>query len=77
MQLNRLRLYIATPLAVALLALLASGCGGEPTPTATNTPPPDAKRVDDATAGTVGGRVTYEGPCPRMRPSNWRATPPA
>ena len=75
MQLNRLRLYIATPLTVALLALLSSGCGGEPTPTATKTPPPDAKRVDDATAGLVAGRVTYEGTVPESAPINLASDP--
>jgi plastocyanin len=28
------------------------------------TPPPDAKRVDTATAGKIGGRVTIDGPLP-------------
>jgi hypothetical protein len=62
MPLNNLRLC-----AVALTAsALAVGCGGsEP---ATRTPPPDAKRVDSATAGAITGRVSFEGMVPQSPP---------
>jgi plastocyanin len=60
MQLSRLR-FCAAP---ALVAVLAAACGGgAPAPVA-ETPPPDAKRVDDSKAGIVSGRVTYEGAVP-------------
>jgi hypothetical protein len=61
MRLSKLRFGVA-PLLVA--GLLAGGCGGDPAPVA-QTPPADAKRVDAATAGTVSGRVTFEGPAPQ------------
>jgi plastocyanin len=50
-------------LAAALLAAaLAIGCGGGAP--AQQTPPPDAKRVDQSKAGTLTGRVLVEGPVP-------------
>jgi plastocyanin len=61
MRLSKLRFCLAPALAAGLLA---GGCGGsEPAPVA-QTPPADAKRVDAATAGSVSGRVTFEGPAP-------------
>lgn len=61
MRLSKLRFCLAPALTAGLLA---GGCGGsEPAPVA-QTPPADAKRVDVATAGSVSGRVTFEGPAP-------------
>jgi hypothetical protein len=52
--------------AVALTAAaLAAGCGGNEAPPAATTARPDAKRVDSATAGTVTGRVNFEGTVPQ------------
>jgi len=59
MRLSKLRFCLALA-----AGLLAGGCGGsEPAPVA-QTPPAGAKRVDPATAGSVSGRVTFEGPAP-------------
>ena len=61
MRLSELRFCLAPAL---VAGLLTGGCGGnEPAPVA-QTPPADAKRVDPATAGSVSGRVTFEGPAP-------------
>jgi len=49
--------------AAAALALAAS-CGGRKEAPAA--PPPDAKRVDAATAGTVTGRVVFSGTVPHL-----------
>ena len=47
----------------ALAALVfAAGCGGSGAPPAQQAPPANAKRGDAATAGSVTGRVSYEGP---------------
>lgn len=65
MQVSKLRLCVAAPLAAALFL---AGCGGgAPAPVA-QTPPPDAKRVDDAKAGIVLGRVTFDGVVPENAP---------
>jgi plastocyanin len=45
---------------------LAAACSGQEAPK--RTPPPDAKRVDAATAGNVTGRVLVEGPLPPNAP---------
>jgi plastocyanin len=57
---NKLRTVVCLALAAAALA---SACSGEK-PAATNTPPPNAQRVDESKAGTVNGRVLFEGPAP-------------
>jgi plastocyanin len=51
-----------TRLACTLALLQTLACGGEPPPA--RTPPPDAKRVDTAKAGTLVGRVALDGPAP-------------
>jgi plastocyanin len=57
-----------TSVTAATLALTAMACsGGAPAPAA-NTPPPNAKRVDEATAGSVAGKVTFEGTVPASAP---------
>lgn len=58
------------PLAACAFAalLMAAACGKE-TP-ATGGPPPNAKLVDEAKAGTVSGRVTVQGPIPANPPMN-------
>lgn len=49
--------------AAATLLLGAAACSGQkPAPPAG--PPPGAQRVDPARAGSLGGRVTFEGPVP-------------
>jgi hypothetical protein len=73
MQLSKLRLCTALPLTAALLV---GGCrGSEPAPGARNTPPPDAKRVDESVTGNVGGRATYEGAVPENAPINLESDP--
>jgi len=70
MQLKNLRL-----LAVVIVASVASACGGsEPAPAA-RTPPPNALRVDAATAGTLSGRVLFDGPPPQNPPIKMSADP--
>ncbi len=57
-----------TSIAATALAITTFACsGGAPAPAAT-TPPPNAKRVDEATAGSVTGKVTFEGTCPASAP---------
>jgi plastocyanin len=66
MFLNNLRRQWVSALAMAL-ALLATGCkGSEPAPP-TQAVNPDAKRVDESKAGSVTGKVAYEGPAPENR----------
>jgi plastocyanin len=62
-------------LGVSCLALLlvASGCSREQPPQ--RTAPPDAKRVDPATAGNVSGRVAIEGSVPQNAPLKLGADP--
>ena len=50
-------------LAAASLVVVSS-CGGTEQAPAASAPPPNAKRVDAAKAGNVGGRVTFEGTPP-------------
>jgi plastocyanin len=50
------------PAAALIVAALAAGCGGDAP--AQRVPPPDAKRVDESKAGTIAGRVLFEGPDP-------------
>jgi plastocyanin len=50
-------------LAAFLAATTVACSGGSPAP-APNTPPPNAKRVDEATAGNITGKVTFEGTPP-------------
>ena len=57
------RIHKLAPVTIALLVL--SACSGEDSPPAASTPPPGAVRVDDAKAGTVAGRVLFEGTPPR------------
>jgi hypothetical protein len=68
-----LRLFCA---AVAMAAVSSAACGGgaQPTPSA-SAPPPNAKRVDAATAGAVAGRVLFEGAAPQNPPIKMTADP--
>ena len=66
MALNHLR-----PLAVAVAAavtLATAACGGSKEPAPAQAPPADAKRVDASKAGSVTGKVGYEGPAPQNAP---------
>jgi hypothetical protein len=47
------------------LALMLSACGGEQKQAAPAAPPPDAKKVDTATAGAITGRVMFDGVAPQ------------
>ena len=51
------------PVTAFFAAALAAGCGGDAPQQ--RTPPPDAKRVDSSTAGTISGQVTIEGTVPQ------------
>jgi plastocyanin len=63
-------------LAAIVVAATASGCGGsQPAAPAARTPPPNARRVDAATAGTLGGRVLFDGPAPQNPPIKMSADP--
>jgi hypothetical protein len=53
--------------ALALIIAAGAACSGGQQPQ-TQAPPPDAKRVDPATAGTVSGKVTFEGTPPASVP---------
>ena len=49
-----------------LLGLLAvAACSGEKAAAPVNTPPPGALRVDDSKAGTITGRIAFEGTAPQ------------
>ncbi len=61
MTLKNLRVSVAA----TALAVLAAACGGSAPAPASQAPPPDAKRVDQATAATITGQVAYEGPAPQ------------
>jgi len=59
--------------AVAILAL-AAACGGS-APPASSGPPPDAKRVDASKAGSLTGRVLFDGAVPANPPIKLAADP--
>ena len=60
---------------VAAAALLAVGCSGERKAAAAATPPANAQRVDSATAGTLVGRVVFEGTPPENPPVKMSGDP--
>jgi plastocyanin len=68
MQQNKLLVCVA----LALLAA-ASGCGSDTG--APGAPPADAKRVDMSKAGSVSGRIAFEGPVPQNPPMNMSGDP--
>jgi hypothetical protein len=76
---NEVRMFVkgsqlCCPAAV-LVAVLTGACGGgQPAPPA-NTPPPNAKRVDESKAGRILGRVVFEGPVPENPPIRIEADP--
>lgn len=64
--------------ALALIAIVAIGCGGNKSESTDNAPAapagaPAGKTVDAATAGEVSGTVTLDGPAPKMKPINMAA----
>lgn len=59
--------------AAAIAVSVVTGCSREEPPK--RTPPPDARRVDPSTAGTLAGRVTIEGPVPANPPIRMSADP--
>jgi plastocyanin len=63
MHLNRLRFFAA----IGLLAL-GLACSGSKEPAASSGPPPGALRVEESKAGTIAGRVQFEGTPPANKP---------
>ena len=63
----------ALPAIVAVV--LAAACGSKAPEPAAKTPPPGAKRVDPATAGTLAGRILFDGPVPANAPIKMSADP--
>jgi plastocyanin len=57
------------------LILLAAACGGGEDAPPARSAPPDARRVDAATAGSVSGRVVFEGQLPQNAPIKMAADP--
>ncbi len=61
-------------LPLAAVLIVVSACGGEPSNKPAG-PPPDAKRVDTAKAGSLAGRVLLEGAVPANPPIKMAADP--
>lgn len=61
---------------VLILALAAAACGGGSQPGESNAPPPPTvSPVDPATAGSIAGRVTFEGTAPKPQPVRMDSDP--
>ena len=56
-------------------AVFSAACGGAAPAPVAQTPPPDAKRVDESKAGIVSGRVTFEGAVPESVPAKLDSDP--
>ena len=56
--------HLRAVVAAAAVAGAAAGCDGS-APAPAPAPPADAKRVDPATAGSITGKVSYDGPAPQ------------
>jgi plastocyanin len=56
--------HLRALVAAAAVAGAAAACGGS-APAPAQAPPADAKRVDPATAGSITGKVSYDGPAPQ------------
>jgi hypothetical protein len=69
-----LREFRSFALVVVGLGLVACG-GGEPSAPAAKAPPPNALRVDTSKAGTLAGRVLFDGPAPVNPPIKMVADP--
>ncbi|MBM3820449.1 MAG: hypothetical protein FJW14_15720 [Acidimicrobiia bacterium] len=61
-------------LVAVVLALAAAGCGGSQSES-NAPPPPTTNPVDPATAGTIAGRVTFEGTAPPGQPIRMDSDP--
>ena len=72
MQVSRLRFCAAWALGAAVFS---AACGGAAPAPVAQTPPPDAKRVDESKAGIVSGRVTFEGVVPESVPAKLESDP--
>ena len=70
MSLNHLRSFAAVAAVVVMTA-----CGSKEPGPAAKAPPADAKRVDPATAGTLAGKVVFDGPAPVNAPIKMSADP--
>ncbi len=70
-------LQFLTAFGIVTLVSLSAACGGsQPSSSApANTPPPNAMRVDAAKAGTLTGRVLFDGPAPANPPIKMTADP--
>ena len=60
--------------AVVILALAAAACGGSQSEPA-GPPPPTVSPVDQATAGNIAGRITFEGTAPKPQPIRMDSDP--
>ena len=61
--------------AVLVLALAAAACGGSQPSEPAGPPPPTVSPVDQATAGTIAGRITFEGTAPKPQPIRMDSDP--
>src|SRR3954471_8159821 len=59
----------------AAALVVATACGSKEPQPAAKTPPPDAKRVNPETAGTLAGKVLFDGPAPANAPIKMSADP--
>ena len=61
--------------AVLVLALAAAACGGSQPSEPAGPPPPTVNPVDQATAGAIAGRITFEGTAPKPQPIRMDSDP--
>ena len=61
--------------AVLVLALAAAACGGGSPGESNAPPPPTVNPVDQATAGNIAGRITFEGAAPTPQPIRMDSDP--
>ena len=70
-----MRMKTLRPMAAALALTISACSGGDLEQAAPAGPPPNAQRVDPATAGTVTGRVHFEGEAPQNPPVRMSGDP--
>jgi plastocyanin len=70
---NGLRLRVAAM--AASVAVIVPACGGSQESSGTSGPPPGAKRVDESRAGSIAGRVIFDGAAPENAPIDTSSDP--